>query len=590
MNKLSLTAAISETYKLARPYGRRRLALVLGVVLIQGALQVIGVASVLPFLAIASAPETALETRLGQAVTEYTGISDSRTLVIWAGVASALMILLSSVLNVFSEYVRARYNTSFVHWLRLRMMRHYATLPYSFFVNKNSGILIRSITNYVNLFSTTIVAPLLTAIAAFCTASLLILAVFFVQPLLTTVSAAGMVLAFVGMFLILNPMMQSNTRQLKAVNNKATIAIQNFFHGMKPIKVHSVADEIIDSYGRHSLTQSRLLARIPVFACIPRHLLEPIAFGGVILYVVAMTANDQSLTSILPTLGFLAFVGYRTLPAIQIVYTSLSRVVTASYVVEELVVDLEEVRETEIKPSQSLPELSWNHQIEFNDVSFIHVGAETPSLDHVNLVFPKGKKTGVIGTTGSGKSTLVDMLLGLQLPTQGEMKIDDTPYTPSLAKAWRSKIGYVPQEIFLMDETILANIALGVPADEIDVNRVREVCGIAQILDFIDGELPEQFETIVGERGVRLSGGQRQRIGLARALYHQPEIIVLDEATSALDVTTESAFMDAVLAISGETTFIIVAHRLSTIQDCDYVVTLDSGSVVSRSENETLTK
>jgi ATP-binding cassette subfamily C protein len=190
------------------------------------------------------------------------------------------------------------------------------------------------------------------------------------------------------------------------------------------------------------------------------------------------------------------------------------------------------------------------------------------------LRIPKDTSAGIIGPTGSGKSTLVDLLLGLYQPTTGEILIDDRPLAPALVPSWQASIGYVPQDIFLIDDTIARNIAFGLPDNKIDPARLREACAIAQLLDFVETELPDGFDTNVGERGIRLSGGQRQRIGLARALYHRPSLLILDEATSALDIATEAKLLDALRSLTGKLTMVVAAHRLSAVANCDQLFDL----------------
>ena len=220
----------------------------------------------------------------------------------------------------------------------------------------------------------------------------------------------------------------------------------------------------------------------------------------------------------------------------------------------------------------------WNQQIEIRNVSFSYPGTKNPILEKVNLIIEKHSSVGICRETGTGKSTLIDLLLGLHTPTQGEILVDKTPLDPGKLRAWRASVGYVPQEIYLTDDTIAANIAFGIPPPHVDMKRVREVAMSAQIHEIIEKELPEQYETLVGERGVRLSGGQRQRIGLARALYHQPELLVLDEATSALDYATEAEVMKAIYALRGKVTMLIVAHRLSTLEKCQKTIQLSKVS------------
>jgi ABC-type multidrug transport system fused ATPase/permease subunit len=224
--------------------------------------------------------------------------------------------------------------------------------------------------------------------------------------------------------------------------------------------------------------------------------------------------------------------------------------------------------------------LRWNDSITLREISFRYPDASRLVLEEFSLTIAKNISLGVIGPTGSGKSTFVDLLLGLYQPTTGEILIDDKPLTPALVPAWQASIGYVPQDIFLIDDTIARNIAFGLPDNEIDPARLREACAMAQLLEFIEGELPAGFDTSVGERGVRLSGGQRQRIGLARALYHRPSLLILDEATSALDVATEAKLLEALGSLAGKLTMVVAAHRLSTIAGCDKVVDLSLKSAV----------
>ena len=216
----------------------------------------------------------------------------------------------------------------------------------------------------------------------------------------------------------------------------------------------------------------------------------------------------------------------------------------------------------------------WHSAITLCDVSYRYPDALRPALECISLVIPKNTSVGVIGPTGSGKSTFVDLLLGLYQPTTGEILIDGQLLTPAVVPSWQASIGYVPQDIFLIDDTIARNIAFGLPDEKIDRARLREACAMAQILDFIEAELRDGFDTNIGERGVRLSGGQRQRIGLARALYHRPSLLLLDEATSALDVATEAKLLEALYSLAGKLTMVVAAHRLSAVANCDQVIDL----------------
>jgi ATP-binding cassette subfamily C protein len=303
--------------------------------------------------------------------------------------------------------------------------------------------------------------------------------------------------------------------------------------------------------------------------------------------VLLLAAKGRDFSDILPNLGVMALAGYRLLPSIQLLYGQLTQVSSMRHAVDEVYDEFVEAEtDGSVSPAISSDALAparpfrWNDLITLREISFGYPGASRPVLDEFSLSIAKNTSLGVIGPTGSGKSTLVDLLLGLYQPTAGEILIDGEPLTPALVPAWQASIGYVPQDIFLIDDTIARNIAFGLPDTEIDPARLREACVMAQLLEFIEIELPDGFDTIVGERGVRLSGGQRQRIGLARALYHRPSLLILDEATSALDVATEAKLLQALRSLAGKLTMVVSAHRLSTIAGCDKVVDLSNKSAV----------
>jgi ABC-type multidrug transport system fused ATPase/permease subunit len=324
-------------------------------------------------------------------------------------------------------------------------------------------------------------------------------------------------------------------------------------------------------------------ARVPIFGNSARYLVEPLAFGGLVLAVLVLAVKGRDFSDILPNLGVMALAGYRLLPSLQLLYSQLTQVSSMRHAVNEVYEEFVAAETDRSIPPEIIRDalararpLRWSDAITLREVSFRYPGASRPALDGISLIIAKNTSLGVIGPTGSGKSTLVDLLLGLYEPTAGEMLIDGRPLTTAFVPSWQATIGYVPQDIFLIDDSIARNIAFGLPDNEIDRVRLREACATAQIIDFIETELPNGFETYVGERGIRLSGGQRQRIGLARALYHRPSLLILDEATSALDVATEAKLLQALRSLAGKLTMVVAAHRLSAVANCDQLVNLAS--------------
>ena len=317
---------------------------------------------------------------------------------------------------------------------------------------------------------------------------------------------------------------------------------------------------------------------------LPRYGIEAVAFGGIILLALGLllqyrNSTDGALAHVLPLLGFYAFAGYRILPAVQGIYQALTQMRYGVNSLEAVSADLALARGApELSATNAAP-LSFTREVALRSLSFRYPRAGTPSLDAVSLTVPAGSTLGIVGTTGAGKTTLVDLFLGLLTPDQGEIVVDGVAVTAANMRAWQADLGYVPQDIFLIDASVTANIALGVPPEQVDQARVRDAARMAQILDFIETSLPDGFASTVGERGVRLSGGQRQRIGIARALYTNPGIIVFDEATSALDNLTEQEVVKAIGSLSGTKTILLIAHRISTVRNCDQILVLDRGQM-----------
>jgi len=559
---------------LARPYGQKKLALVFLVSLAQGIFQVIGVTSIFPFLAIASDPERIRHSQFGLRFLALLPPMGNRELLITAGIIAILGLLVSNAVNLLAEYARTRYSASFAHWLRVRLLRRMASQPYAYFLQRNSADLLRKVMGEVGNYTGNVLLPLLDAVARALTAALLLATLFLVQPVI----ALSATLAFSAFYLIIFRLLARKRQEISEGLRTAFAGsfrdAQQMLGGIKPIKVHRAEEHFLSRFASQSAIVSQMSARVPIVSNITRYLLEPLAFGGLVLTVVILAIRGRDFSDILPNLGVMALAGYRLLPALQLLYGQVTQLATMRYSLDEVFEEFvaaernEKSGNVEISLGKSHP-IEWHDAITLDEVSFIYPGTDRRVLDRFSITIQKNMSIGFIGPTGSGKSTLIDLLLGLYRPTSGRVIIDGKPLTLELIPSWQATIGYVPQEIFLIDDTIARNIALGVPDNEIDKARLREVCAIAQILDFIEMELRDGFQTTVGERGVRLSGGERQRLGLARALYHRPSLLVLDEATSALDIATEAKLLEALRALAGKLTIVMVAHRLSALANCD---------------------
>jgi len=568
---------------LARPYGRKKLAFVFFLSLAQGIFQVVGVTSIFPFLAIAADPDRIRHSQFGLRFLALLPPMSNRELLITAGIVAIVGLLLSNAVNLLAEYARTRYAHSFGHWLRVRLLRRMASQPYGYFLQRNSGDLLKKVVGDVMNYIDGVLLPLLDSIARGLTAALLLATLFLVQPVIALSATLGLGAFYLIIFRLLARKRQEANEGLRTSFAGSYREAQQMLGGIKPIKVHRAEEHFLSRFAGYSAIVAQMFARVPIVANSARYLVEPLAFGGLVLAVVVLAARGRDFSDILPNLGVMAVAGYRLIPTLQLLYAQVTRLTSMRYsldeVFEEFAAAEREGKSGKIEISPRKPRrIEWQDAITLDAVSFIYPGTDRPVLDRFSIAIQKNMSIGFIGTTGSGKSTLIDLLLGLHRPTSGRVLIDGQPFTPELIPSWQATIGYVPQEIFLIDDTIARNIALGVPDNEIDDARLQEVCSIAQILDFIKTELRDGFQTIVGERGVRLSGGQRQRLGLARALYHRPSLLLLDEATSALDTATESKLIEALHSLTGKLTIVMATHRLSAVGGYDELINLGNKS------------
>jgi ATP-binding cassette subfamily C protein len=575
----SFVKLLTRCYRLALPYGRLRLFAVLGLILFNGLLQLIGVTSIFPFFALAADPDRIRKSTFGSWFLHFLPPMDGNHLLVVAGSFSILMLVIASVGSIASEVIRIRYAYGFCHWLRQRLFESYARRPYAFFLTRNSADLYQKL-NDVMTFIQSVLLPIGEILTRVVMVILLVGTVFLVQPWV----ALGAIIILGGFYLIVFLWIRPRAKRLGDALWRHNIGFgknsYQFLHGIKTVLVHGKGGHFMDQALSHSAQIGKAQSLIPIYSGGPRYLIEPIAFGGLVAIVIVLALQGRPFSDIMPNLSVMALAAYKLLPTLQLLFSQLVTVSANSYTLgqlEEEMMQIERETETALVSEGGAPlrELQFNREIKLKNLSFRYPAGASSILNDFSITIGKNESVGIAGPSGSGKSTLVDLILGLHLPERGTILIDDELLKSDNMDSWRRLIGYVPQDIYLIDETLGANIAFGVPSEEIDLSALREAAQGAQILDFIEKELPQGFQTIVGERGVRLSGGQRQRVGLARALYHKPQVLILDEATSALDHQTELAVMETIHRLQGSLTMITIAHRLSTLEKCDRIIQLN---------------
>ena len=450
-------------------------------------------------------------------------------------------------------------------------------MHYAFFVQRNSASFNKTLLNECQEVIRGVIEPLLNVGAKILVVGAIIGLLVAMDPMLAIV----VVLLVGGSYGALYVAVKKKQRQLGidrvAANRERFKITGEAFTGIKDVKVLQREHSFVGQFRPASLQFSKAMASNSVIAKVPRYFFEAMAFGGIVLIVLYFLNAGQGIAQILPVLSLYAFAGYRLMPELQQLFQAAAQIRFNRAALDDLTNDLATIETGSI--SQPNTDVQAFHKvIEVKNVTYTYPGSAQPALDGIDLRIEKNQTVGLVGASGSGKTTLVDLLLGLYEPDCGCIQVDGIRLDNQTIGSWRKQVGYVPQQIFLTDDSIAANIAFGIPTLEIDMSRVRRAAGIAHLDEFIES-LSDDYRTIVGERGVRLSGGQRQRIGIARALYHDPEVLVMDEATSALDGATESAVMEAINELSGRKTIILIAHRLTTVQQADVIWVLEKGQI-----------
>jgi ABC-type multidrug transport system fused ATPase/permease subunit len=547
-----------------------------------GALETVGVASIMPYLSVLGDPGIIEENVVLRSLYSNLGFEDTPSFLTFLGGVAVAVILFSAVFRIVTVYAMNRYTQMRRHALSERLLEAYLRQPYAYFLSRHSGDMAKSILSEVDQLINNVIKPGMELLTHGMVALFLILFLVIADPFVAL--AAGGVIggAYLLIFLVLKNELGRMGKERIAANRARFMSASEALGGIKDIKLLGREQAYLKRFRPASKKNSVLQARKATLAQVPKFLIEVVAFGGVIFLSMVLVARSDDFGSALPMLGMYAFAGYKLLPAAQHIFASLSSLRFGSAAVDDLCEDLR-ARETLAELGDpSGQRMDIQEKIELREVTYCYPGTDAPALNGLNLVIPKGSSVGLVGGTGAGKTTLVDVILGLLRPDIGGVFVDGEQINDDNLRSWQKTLGYVPQDIFLVDATISENIAFGIRSSDVDQGRVVECAKMAQVHDFIQSQLAEGYDTKVGERGVRLSGGQRQRIGIARALYHDPEVLVFDEATSALDNLTEKAVMEAVDALSRKKTVVMIAHRLSTVRNCDEIVLLEAGSVKAK--------
>ena len=580
---------IKKLYQLLTKEQRRKLLGLQVLVVLMAFAELAGVAAIGPFMAlVGDISRLEGEGALAQLYTA-TGFDSPQQFLFWLGVAVLVALAGAAAISMYTIWRLSLYSQQVGAELSVRLYKYYMQQPWLFHASGSSSQLTNRIALECNRVSIQVVQPLMQINAKLVLALVIALAILFFDPKVAIFGLTLFAIAYFLLFKTVRSRLSKNSSAITQSNQDRFKLMNEGFGGIKDTLLLGRQTDFNRRFERSSYIFGKSMGMNLGLSQAPRYFMELLAFGsmiGLVLYLI-MT-YDGNLGDVLPILALYALAGFKLLPAFQQIYSSLAQLkgnISAFDSLEQDLIDSQHV--TTGKPASHAGKLSPQRLIELNNLDLTYPSKEEKALDGLSLEIPVNQVIGLVGASGSGKSTAIDVLLGLIQPQQGGLKVDGQELQGEKLRAWQNNVGFVPQAIFLADASIQENIAFGLPPEEIDPERVQKAAKMAHLDELLE-RLPDGLETRVGERGIQLSGGQRQRIGIARALYDDAEVLVLDEATSALDGITEKLVMDAIHDFSGKKTIIMIAHRLATVKACNCIYLLEQGRVLDQGTYEEL--
>lgn len=555
-----------------------------------GLTDMIGVASIFPFLSVAANPEIINTNVYLIAIKNWIQIPDKQ-FIMFLGLISLTALLVNQIVRLTSNWY-SNYVSHMIWWtLHSRMFRYYLNQSYLYHLNHSSNSLLEKLQVQTNAAVAGVIQPYFLIFSALISTSFTVMLLVWIKPMITVFLLVIMIIFYLLIYKRLKKRLEYYGRIGPEFSNKTFKLIDEGLSAIKEIKVLGIGQKYLDLFDPLAKKYISAQIKVNLFNDVPRGLVEIVAFGGILLISIVLISQNGGIQEVIPILGMYALALNRLIPAIHNIYHQFTNIKFYSPSFDIIEKDLlDAVNSNEIKLNKIYKEdrFKINQKIELINVSFSYPGTSIKAIDSISLKIPVGGLIGIAGGSGAGKTSLVDLILGLFRPVSGSIKLDGNTLDETNMSQWQASIGYVPQSGYIADGTITRNIAFGVFENEIDMQRVIDVAKLAQISNFIENDLPEKYNTLVGDRGTRLSGGQRQRLSLARALYHDPQVLILDEASSALDGITEEKVMRSILEFSKEKTIIIIAHRLTTLQGCDEIFLLDHGELVDQGRYDEL--
>lgn len=571
-----------EIFGLMSDGKKRRFYWLQGLMVFMAVSELVGIASIAPFMALIGNPSILYGDNVLAAIYGLTDINDEQLFIIYVGLGVLLTLLLSSLISMYTTWKLSLFSTKIGTEIASDLYVYYLNQNWLFHSENNSADLTKKIVNETDRMTMQIIMPFMLLNSRLVFGFIISVSLFLYDPVVAVVGLLVFLLAYIALFKNVRKSLNANGQAISESYSTRYRLINEALGGIKDVILLERQKIFIERFDETGRTLAHGLGTNNAISLVPRYAVELLAFGSMIaLVLVLLNDYEGDLGKILPALSVYVLAGLKLLPAFQQIYGNLAQIKGALPAYYEIKTDLALAKEWRASSDFSVSELpSLQSGITLKNISFSYPNNNSLAVRNVNTFIPAKQAIGVVGASGSGKSTLVDIILTL-ISAKGEILVDGVPINDGNKASWRKKIGFVPQSIFLTEGSIAENVAFGIRSKEIDRNKVKVALDLAHLTDTVD-KLESGVDTLVGERGVKLSGGQRQRIGIARALYHDAEVIVFDEATSALDGITEKLIMDAINDFSGNKTIIMIAHRLKTVKKCDQILFVDKGSIVDQ--------
>lgn len=573
--------SIIKKFNLLLDRSQKKKVIILSFMMLVGAcMESLGVSLMLPLVSVIMQPDIIETNRWIAKICRIFGIHSYRDFVILCIVALIMIFIIKNLFLILQCYAQARFVFNNRLATQCRLLHTFMMRPYEYYLNVKSGEIIRVLQNDVTQ-TYDLLTTVLRLAMELVVSVVLIITVFIVEPAMTIFIAVALMITLLVITKIVKPILRREGLSIEKHMALCNQWLLQAINGIKETKVTHKEEFFEENYNISGSYATKAYKWNFVFSNIPRLLIEMISVCSVLVLIAIMILMGKEIELLIPSLGAFAMAAVKLLPSANRIVVAFNDIAYQEPALNNLLesLDLLEYRE----PDQTISQIEHKkvfkieNQIELKGISYSYPHSNKAVLEDTGCIIPVGKSVGIVGASGAGKTTVVDIMLGLLIPQKGQVLVDHIDIQENYV-GWLSHIGYIPQMIFMLDDTIRANVAFGIPEKEIEDEKVWKALEEAQLADFVR-DLPQRLDTTIGERGIRLSGGQRQRIGIARALYPNPEVLIFDEATSALDNETEVAIMESINRLHGRKTMVIIAHRLQTIEGCDLVFRVEDGKI-----------